>query len=45
MTSLIFLRLLEVADAVRGMYCETQDSYEVFQEIWDHSCPLLLEGM
>jgi len=44
MTSLIFLGL-EVADAVRGMDSEIQDSYEVFLEIWDHSCLLLLEGM
>jgi len=44
MTSLIFLGL-EVADAVRGMNSETQDSYEVFLEIGDHSCLLFLEGM
>jgi hypothetical protein len=44
MTSLIVLGL-EVADAVRGLDSETQDSYEVFLEIWDHSRLLFLEGM
>jgi len=44
MTSLIFFGL-EVADAVRGMDSETQDGYEEFLEIWDHSCLLFLEGM